>query len=64
MSDPHQWVRALDVLVLGPFSIWFGLRATQMPNVARVAMVAYGVTTMGYNAQRFLRYQRALASPK
>ncbi len=57
--DAHQWIRAADVLVLGPFSIWFGFRASQAPTVARVAMVTYGVTTIGYNAWRFVQQQRA-----
>jgi hypothetical protein len=59
----HQWIRAADVLVLGPFSIWFGVRATQMPTAARVAMVAYGGTTIAYNAWRFALQQRGALPP-
>ncbi len=51
--DVHQAIRALDVAVLGPFSIWFGWRATGMPTGARAALIGYGITTIAYNAWGF-----------
>jgi hypothetical protein len=57
-----QWVRGLDVLVLGPFSIWFGARATDMPTWARVGMIAYGASTMVYNAWNFVEQQQSVPS--
>lgn len=52
-----QWVRAVDVLVLGPFSIWFGAWATDMPTWARAGMIVYGASTMIYNAWNFAEQQ-------
>lgn len=49
-----QNIRLADVFLLGPFSIWFGMKADEMPAWARVAMVAYGVATIGYNGKNYL----------
>ena len=53
LSKPQN-VRLADVFVLGPFSIWFGSRAKEMPTLARVAMIAYGVGTIAYNGKNYL----------
>jgi len=56
-SKPQN-IRLADVFVLGPLSIWFGLKATEMPTFARVAMVAYGAGTIGYNANNYLKNEK------
>jgi len=56
ISKPQN-VRLADVFVLGPFSIWFGMKAKEMPSWARAAMVMYGVGTIGYNGQNYLETQ-------
>lgn len=61
LSKPQN-VRLADVFVLGPLSIWFGVRAEEMPTWARVAMVAYGVGTIGYNAKNYLENEDAKKS--
>lgn len=43
-------VRLLDVFVLGPFMIWFGLTARGVSPLARSAMVVAGIGTIVYNA--------------
>lgn len=49
-----QNVRLADIFILGPFSIWFGAKAKEMPSWARAAMIAYGAATIGYNAKNYL----------
>ncbi len=58
ISKPQN-VRLADVFVLGPLSIWFGVKAEEMPTWARVAMIAYGVGTIGYNAKNYLENEEA-----
>ena len=49
-----QNIRLADILLLGPFSIWFGVKAKEMPTWARTAMIAYGVGTIAYNSKNYL----------
>lgn len=46
-------IRLLDVFVLGPFMIWFGLQARGMPEWAKTAMIAAGIGTIVYNAMTY-----------
>ncbi len=50
-----QWVRAADVVVLGPFLVWAGARESTLPGWARAGLVASGLLTTGYNAINFVR---------
>lgn len=52
-----QNVRLADVFVYGPFSIWFGVKAKEMPTWARVAMMAYGAGTIAYNGRNYLEIE-------
>lgn len=52
-----QNIRLADVFILGPFSIWFGLKAKEMPTLARVTLMAYGVCTIGYNGKNYLEIE-------
>jgi hypothetical protein len=54
-----QNIRLADVFILGPFSIWFGLKAKEMPTWARVAMMAYGTGTIFYNGKNYLEIEEA-----
>ena len=50
-----QRVRALDVALLGPATIAAGLYAARpLPKWARFGLVAYGVTTIAYNAYNWI----------
>jgi hypothetical protein len=54
-----QNIRLADVFVLGPLSIWFGVKAEEMPTWARAAMIAYGVGTIAYNGKNYLENEEA-----
>jgi hypothetical protein len=52
-----QWVRLLDVFVLGPFMIWYALATVDCeirPEAALVLLVS-GVLTITYNGFNWLR---------
>lgn len=44
-----QLVRVADVTLLGPFTIWAGVRARDLPMWARIGLILYGVATIGFN---------------
>jgi hypothetical protein len=44
-----QWVRVLDVVALGPFTIWAGIAARDLPVAARIGLVLTGAGTILYN---------------
>lgn len=50
-----QTVRLWDVFALGPFMVWFGLRAKEMPTAARVILVGSGIATVAFNGVNYLR---------
>lgn len=52
-----QNVRLADIFVLGPFSIWFGAKANEMPGWARAALIAYGAGTILYNGNNYLEIE-------
>ena len=66
-ADKSQWVRLLDVFVLGPFMIWYALAtvpATQEEDgrygVAALALFVAGVLTIVYNGINWSRGSRWL----
>ncbi len=59
-SDKAQAVRLADVFVLGPFMIWFSTRARDVPDAARIGMVAAGLGTILYNGSNYLKTQKEL----
>ena len=54
-SDRVQEIRLIDVFLLGPFMIWFGVTAESVPEWAVILMVVSGVLTIAYNAKNYLR---------
>jgi hypothetical protein len=58
-ADKSQWVRLLDVFVLGPFMIWYALMtagdAAALPAGAAIALFVGGVLTIVYNGSNWLR---------
>jgi hypothetical protein len=54
-----QGVRVFDVLILGPFMMWFGWQAREMPTWARYAMMISGAGTSIYNGVNFVRRMQA-----
>jgi hypothetical protein len=53
-----QWVRLVDVFLLGPLMVWFGVAAKDMPPWARAALVASGVSTSVFNGINYVRLRR------
>lgn len=53
-----QDVRWIDVWALGPFMVWYGLKARGVPQWARSAMVLSGVLTVVYNGANYYARQR------
>ena len=53
-GDKSQGIRLVDVFLLGPFMIWFGIMAEAMPTWSRVLMVLFGVATIYYNGRNYL----------
>lgn len=47
-----QQVRALDVLLLGPFMVWAAWQPGSLPPWARFALAGSGVLAVTYNALR------------
>lgn len=57
-----QWVRLLDVFVLGPFMIWYALATADgspdLPAGAALALFIGGVLTIVYNGINWLQIAR------
>ena len=49
-----QQIRLVDVFVLGPLMIYFGVKATGVPILAKQFMFISGVFTIIFNGSRFL----------
>ena len=56
-----QQARVIDVLVLGPFMVWFGLQSKGLPGWARGAMAFSGLATMWFNARNYVVVKEALS---
>jgi hypothetical protein len=53
-----QWVRTMDVFLLGPFLVWAGSRKSALPGWARLLLIASGVATSYYNQRNYLIYEK------
>jgi hypothetical protein len=53
-GDRVQEIRLIDVFLLGPFMIWFGVTAESVPEWAGILMVIFGALTIIYNAKNYL----------
>ena len=53
-GDKSQEIRLVDVFLVGPFMIWFGIVAVAMPMWSRILMILFGVATICYNARNYL----------
>lgn len=54
-----QWVRALDVFVIGPLMVAGGMSLTQKSPFWGVVLGAIGIGTMTYNARNWWLVERA-----
>ena len=56
--DKSQWVRLLDVFVLGPFMIWYALATAGdegLPTGSALALLVGGILTIIYNGLNWSR---------
>lgn len=53
-GEKGQFIRALDVWLLGPFIIWSGLQENRLPWWARASLIVTGGATVAYNARNWL----------
>jgi hypothetical protein len=53
-EETAQYIRLLDVFVIGPLMIYAGLKADSLPKWAKMALIVFGVSTIGYNANNYL----------
>jgi len=53
-AEKTQAVRLADVLLVGPFMIWFGGQA-RAPDWAKQSMIGLGILTILYNGSNYLR---------
>jgi hypothetical protein len=50
-----QWVRLVDVFVIGPLMLWGGYKlVTHKHRVAGASLAVFGAATIGYNAKNYL----------
>ena len=50
-----QNIRLVDVFALGPFMIWFGFKAKNINDSARLIMILSGVATIVYNGINYIK---------
>ena len=53
LFSKSQEVRIIDILFLGPFMIWYGIKSKEMPMWARTTMVISGILTIWYNWRNY-----------
>ncbi len=53
-----QPIRIVDVFLLGPAMIWFGVAAKEMPVWARIFMGVSGAATIAFNGYNYVAVQR------
>jgi len=57
-----QGIRVLDVFVIGPMMIYFGVKAKNEPTWLRALMIGSGVATIVYNGRNYLQTRQQLLS--
>lgn len=58
IDEKTQEIRLLDVLLLAPFMIWFGITATNVQQWAKFTMIIAGILTALYNGRNYLRKRK------
>jgi len=54
-SRETQAIRLVDMFLLGPVMIWFGVSASNMPMIARAFLFMSGVATIAFNWRNYQR---------
>lgn len=58
-GELFQHARLVDILLMGPFMVWYGWKDSQMPDWARGVMVVGGLMTMGFNLRNWMLVEEA-----
>lgn len=53
-----QWVRVVDVTVLGPFMIYVGARKSNLPAFFKIGLIISGGLTILYNGKNWLEVHK------
>lgn len=53
-----QTIRLMDVFLLAPFMIWFGLKAKGISETAKYIMVLSGIATAIFNGVNYLEEEK------
>ena len=53
-TSKSQPVRLVDVFLLGPFMVWFGVIATGVSSIFKIIMIISGIATIIYNGWNYL----------
>lgn len=58
IDEKTQEIRLVDIFLLAPFLVWFGITATGVPQWAKFVMVISGILTAAYNGRNYLRKRK------
>jgi len=58
IDEKTQEIRLMDIFLLSPFLIWFGITAIGVPQWAKWVMIMSGILTAWYNGRNYLRKKR------
>lgn len=53
-----QWVRLLDIILLGPFLIWLAFKVRK-PKIVKLLLAFFGSTTISYNLRNYNHERKA-----
>lgn len=53
-----QDMRVVDVCLLGPFMVWYGLKSSRMPDWARLVLAVSGLLTIAFNFRNYAELKR------
>ena len=53
-----QFIRVVDVLILGPVLIFIGIKYNSLPMWIRIFLIISGIATILFNATRFIKKSR------
>lgn len=58
IDEKTQEIRLVDIFLLSPFMVWFGITATNVPQWTKFVMVISGILTAWYNGRNYLRKRK------
>ena len=58
IDEKTQEIRLMDIFLLAPFMVYFGITATGVPQWTKFTMVVAGILTAIYNGRNYLRKRK------